>query len=177
MLSRSLPTLSFIRRSALVSLSSTSSVSSSLTSSSSSPFSLLLLKNSFRFHGEEGDKTKPVQVRVELPDGTENTYTAYEGQSLIDIAHFNDLPVEAACAGSVACSTCHCYLENDEAMALFDEPTDEEYDMLDQAYMPTPYSRLGCQLKVKKGKHDNIKFKLPKATRNMAVDGYVAKGH
>ena len=153
-----------------VSSSSSALVGSSLSFSAS-------LTNSLRFHGEEGDKSKPVPVRIELADGTENTYTAYEGQSLIDIAHFNDLPVEAACAGSVACSTCHCYLENDEAMALFDEPTDEEYDMLDQAYMPTPYSRLGCQLKVKKGKHDNIKFRLPKATRNMAVDGYVAKGH
>ncbi len=130
-----------------------------------------------RHHGFEGDRTKPVRVKVELNNGTVVDVTAYEGQSLIDFAHDNDLPVEAACAGSVACSTCHCYLESPEALALFPDPTDKEYDMLDEAYMPGPLSRLGCQLKVKQGVHEGVKFRLPKATRNMAVDGYVAKGH
>lgn len=135
---------------------------------------------SLRHHGNEGEKSKgPIPIRIQLSNGEEKQITAYEGQSLIDMAHFHsDLPVEAACAGSVACSTCHCYLENDDAMALFDEPTDEEYDMLDQAYHPKATSRLGCQLKVKAGGvHDNLKITLPKSTRNFAVDGYVAKGH
>lgn len=181
MFSRTTPvSFSLIRRPvASSSLSSYSVQNLMLNPIASASFtsSYLHLVSSIRSHGVEGDKSKPVPVRIEFADGTEKTFTAYEGQSLIDIAHDYDLPVEAACAGSIACSTCHCYLENDEAMKLFDEPTDEEYDMLDQAYMPTPFSRLGCQLKVKKGVHDNIKFKLPKATRNMAVDGYVAKGH
>ena len=135
------------------------------------------LRTALRFHGFDGDRAKPLAVRIELADGTAKSYTAYEGQSLIDIGMEYELPIEAACAGSVACSTCHCYLDGPEEMSKFPEATDAENDMLDQAYHVTPTSRLGCQLKVKQGVHEGIRFRLPKATRNMAVDGYVAKGH
>lgn len=130
-----------------------------------------------RHHGNHGDTTKPLRVKVELASGEVKEIVVHEGQSLIDMASEHGLPVEAACAGSIACSTCHCYLENEEAMAKFDPPSDAEYDMLDMAYMPGPMSRLGCQLKVKQGVHDGIKFRLPKATRNMAVDGYKPSAH
>jgi ferredoxin-2, mitochondrial len=35
---------------------------------------------------------------------------------------------------------------------------------------------LGCQLKVKQTM-DGLRVELPRATRNMAVDGFVAKPH
>ncbi|EPY36082.1 hypothetical protein STCU_00764 [Strigomonas culicis] len=78
--------------------------------------------------------------------------------------------MEGACAGSCACSTCHVYLE-EEAMDLFEEPSDDENDMIDQAFFPEPTSRLGCQLHLVKGRHDGLKVRMPRATRNMYVDG------
>ena len=48
--------------------------------------------------------------------------------------------------------------------------------MLDQAFGLTATSRLGCQIKLT-ALHDNILIRLPKATRNMYVDGHVPKPH
>lgn len=101
--------------------------------------------------------------------------TAYEGQNLLEVAAENGLPVEGACAGCCACSTCHLYLQ-DEDMDKFPTPSEEEDDMLDLAFFPQATSRLGCQLKVKQAM-DGLRVELPRATRNMAVDGFVAKPH
>ncbi|KPI87218.1 hypothetical protein ABL78_3688 [Leptomonas seymouri] len=128
------------------------------------------LTESRRFHGNGGDRDKPLQVEFTLPDGEVKVVTSYEGQTLLDVCAEQGLPMEGACAGSCACSTCHVYLQ-ERAMDLFEEPTDEENDMIDQAFFPEPTSRLGCQLRLKKGVHDGLKVKMPRATRNMYVDG------
>lgn len=47
----------------------------------------------------------------------------------MDLAHEYDLPVEAACEKSLACSTCHVILQRDIFESL-EEPSDEENDML-----------------------------------------------
>ncbi len=65
--------------------------------------------------------------------GNENPCPAYTGQSLLEVAHANDVDLEGACEASLACSTCHVILEE----AVFDdleEPTEEEDDMLDMAF-------------------------------------------
>lgn len=130
-----------------------------------------------RQHGDlTGDRTKPLKTVWTLANGEVKTVTAYEGQNLLDVAAEHQLPIEGACAGSCACSTCHMYLE-ESAMDLFPEPSDEENDMLDLAFFPQSTSRLGCQLKLLQSKHEGLKVQLPRATRNMAVDGYVAKPH
>ncbi|KAG5501861.1 hypothetical protein JKF63_04131 [Porcisia hertigi] len=123
-----------------------------------------------RFHGHGGDRDKMLQVEFTLPDGEKKVVAGYEGQSLLDVCAEQELPMEGACGGSCACSTCHVYLEEKD-MDLFQEPTDEENDMIDQAFFPEPTSRLGCQLKLKRGVHDGLKVKMPRATRNMYVDG------
>lgn len=124
-----------------------------------------------RFHGNDGDRTKPLSVHFELPDGTEKSVTVYEGQTLLDIAAEHGLPMEGACGGSCACSTCHVYVDDDAMLERFPEPTDAENDMIDQAFFPEPGSRLGCQLHMIKSKHDGMRVRMPKATRNMYVDG------
>jgi ferredoxin len=55
------------------------------------------------------------------------------GESLLDTARREDIELEGACEGSVACSTCHVVLESQVFDAL-QEATDEENDMLDLAY-------------------------------------------
>ncbi|AYU79704.1 hypothetical protein, conserved [Leishmania donovani] len=128
------------------------------------------LLQSRRFHGHGGDRSKPVEVEFTLPDGEKKVVMGYEGQTLLDVCAEQGLPMEGACGGSCACSTCHVYLEEKD-MDLFQEPTDEENDMIDQAFYPEPTSRLGCQLSLKRGVHDGLKVKMPRATRNMYVDG------
>eukprot|EP00298_Acanthocystis_sp_HF-20_P027439 c5570_g1_i1.p1 GENE.c5570_g1_i1~~c5570_g1_i1.p1 ORF type:complete len:162 (+),score=56.24 c5570_g1_i1:22-486(+) len=98
-----------------------------------------------------------------------------EGESILDVARKYDVDLEGACEGSVACSTCHVILE-EKVYKKLEEPTDEEYDMLDLAFSLTDTSRLGCQVIL----NDNLEgaiVKLPAATRNMMVDGHVPKHH
>ena len=42
---------------------------------------------------------------------------AYFGENLLRLAQRHDIPLEGACEGVTACSTCHCILEDD----FFDE--------------------------------------------------------
>lgn len=80
-----------------------------------------------------------------------------------------------ACEGVCACSTCHLILESDFYDSL-EMGSEAEEDMLDQAFGLTPTSRLGCQIVLTKDMN-NINLKLPKATRNMYVDGHVPQPH
>ena len=103
------------------------------------------------------------------PDGKETEIEAEEGISLLEVAHKNDIPLEGACEGSLACSTCHLIVEDESVFNGLSEPTEEEEDMLDLAFGLTHTSRLGCQIIVNSG-IDGIRVKLPEATRNMMVD-------
>jgi len=100
--------------------------------------------------------------------GVRTEVDAPEGFSLLDIAHRNDIDIEGACEGSMACSTCHVVVE-EEWFARLDPPSEEEEDMLDLAFGLTRTSRLGCQI-VMCEELDGLRVTLPKATRNMMVD-------
>ncbi|KAF7683871.1 Adrenodoxin like protein [Astathelohania contejeani] len=95
--------------------------------------------------------------------------------TLLEAAHKNNIPLEGACEGSLACSTCHVIL-SPKLYNKMDEPSDREYDLLDQAFGLTNTSRLGCQVKLGKIFENEI-IKIPAATRNIAVDGYIPKPH
>ncbi len=79
------------------------------------------------------------------PDGERVGVDAPLGKSLLEIAHHNGLELEGACEGSLACSTCHLIVAEEDFDRL-PEATDDEEDMLDLAYGLTPTSRLGCQI-------------------------------
>ncbi len=55
------------------------------------------------------------------------------GQDIMRLAHENNIELEGACEGSLACSTCHVVVEPHFYEKL-DEPSDEENDMLDLAF-------------------------------------------
>lgn len=55
------------------------------------------------------------------------------GKNLLDIAHENDIDLEGACGGELACSTCHLVFEK-EVYDNLPEKDDEEDDMLDLAW-------------------------------------------
>lgn len=87
---------------------------------------------------------------------------------MLEIAHRNNIDLEGACEGSLACSTCHVVVDP-EWFELLQEPTEDEEDMLDLAFGLTHTSRLGCQI-IMRDELDGLKVKLPSATRNMMVD-------
>jgi len=102
-------------------------------------------------------------------DGTQRTEVdAPLGLSVLEIAHKNNIDLEGACEGSLACSTCHVIVDP-EFFDTLPEPKEEEEDMLDLAWGLTHTSRLGCQIIITEAL-DGLVVKLPAATRNMMVD-------
>ena len=107
------------------------------------------------------------QMTFVSPDGSEKTVEAPLGLSVLEIAHKNDIDLEGACEGSLACSTCHVVVEQSFFDTL-DEPSEDEEDMLDLAFGLTHTSRLGCQI-IMTEELDGLRVTLPEATRNMQV--------
>eukprot|EP01023_Acetabularia_acetabulum_P041125 TRINITY_DN3998_c1_g1_i10.p2 TRINITY_DN3998_c1_g1~~TRINITY_DN3998_c1_g1_i10.p2 ORF type:complete len:179 (-),score=21.89 TRINITY_DN3998_c1_g1_i10:1173-1709(-) len=133
--------------------------------------------SSLTLHGNsETQNGEKINVIFITREGEEITVQAAIGQSLLEVAHNNDIDLEGACEGSLACSTCHLIVEQQEMYNQLEEPTDDENDMLDMAFGLQDTSRLGCQIICKK-EIDGIRVKIPSATRNFAVDGYVPKPH
>lgn len=90
---------------------------------------------------------------------------ANEGDSLLEIAHNNDIDIEGACEGNMACSTCHVIVDKEHFDKLTPAIEDEE-EMLDLAYDLHATSRLGCQITMTK-ELDGLVVTLPKGTSNM----------
>ena len=101
-------------------------------------------------------------------DGTRVEVDAPIGLSVLEIAHRNNLDLEGACEGSLACSTCHVIVDP-EWYETLQEATEDEEDMLDLAFGLTHTSRLGCQIRMSEAL-DGLVVTLPAATRNMMVD-------
>ncbi|HJP22939.1 MAG TPA: ferredoxin family 2Fe-2S iron-sulfur cluster binding protein [Alphaproteobacteria bacterium] len=102
------------------------------------------------------------------PDGGRLEVDAPEGLSVLELAHKNDIDLEGACEGSLACSTCHVIVD-DKHFDLLSEASEDEEDMLDLAFGLTHTSRLGCQI-IMNQELDGLVVTLPAATRNMMVD-------
>ena len=90
------------------------------------------------------------------------------GLSLLEIARRNDIDIEGACEGSLACSTCHVIVDAEDFERL-EEPSEDEEDMLDLAFGLTRTSRLGCQIIVTE-ELDGLTVALPQETRNQLMD-------
>ena len=97
-------------------------------------------------------------------EGTRREVDAPIGLSVLEIAHKNDIDLEGACEGSLACSTCHVIVEGEWYDLLSDASEDEE-DMLDLAFGLTRTSRLGCQI-IMTDELNGLTVALPSATRN-----------
>lgn len=103
------------------------------------------------------------------PDGKRQELDAPLGLSVLEIAHRNNIDLEGACEGSLACSTCHVIVD----ARFYDripEATEDEEDMLDLAFGLTHTSRLGCQIIIT-NELDGLVVSLPNATRNMLLEG------
>ena len=84
-------------------------------------------------------------VRFFRADGTlDKEVEAAPGQRLLDVAWAARQPLEGACEGVMACSTCHVIVDAED-FARLPEASEEE-DLLDLASHATRTSRLACQI-------------------------------
>ena len=68
--------------------------------------------------------------------------------SVMEGAVQNNIPgIDADCGGSMACATCHVYVD-EKWFNKLEKKDESEEDMLDMAYQPNKFSRLSCQLVV-----------------------------
>jgi len=82
--------------------------------------------------------------------------------SVLDWADQNNFPLDHACGGFAACSTCHIIVR--EGLASCNETSEDEEDMLDEAPGLTQQSRLACQC-VPDGTQDLV-VEIPAWNRN-----------
>ncbi|XP_069779040.1 ferredoxin-2, mitochondrial [Narcine bancroftii] len=97
------------------------------------------------------------------------------GDNVLYLAQQHGIDLEGACEASLACSTCHVFV-NQEHFDRLPEPVEREEDMLDMAPLLQLNSRLGCQIILTK-ELEGMELTLPKITRNFYVDGHVPKPH
>ena len=85
-------------------------------------------------------------VRFFRADGSlDKEVEAGPGQRLLDVAWAQRQPLEGACEGVMACSTCHVIVDEIDFEKL-PPATEEEEDLLDLAAHATRTSRLACQI-------------------------------
>ncbi len=80
--------------------------------------------------------------------------------SLLDVALHVGLPLEHACGGNCACTTCHVVVTS--GAEHLSELGDLEADRLDTAWDVKPQSRLACQAVVR----GDVECEIPAYTRN-----------
>ncbi|XP_063930255.1 2Fe-2S ferredoxin-like [Zophobas morio] len=104
-------------------------------------------------------ENEKVTVIFETEDD-EVKITGDVGETVLDVAQKNNIDLEGACEGSLACSTCHVVV-NKDFFHKIPPPLEEEVDMLDLAYGLEETSRLGCQICLTK-ELEGVRLKLPK---------------
>jgi 2Fe-2S ferredoxin len=86
-------------------------------------------------------------------------------ESFLDVAMNLEVPLEHACGGSCACTTCHLIIK--KGMENLSEMQDNEADRLDTAWDLTTSSRLGCQAVIT----GDVVAEFPMYTRNYVQEG------
>ena len=78
--------------------------------------------------------------------GNSKTIEVENGLTVMEGAVQNDIPgIDADCGGSMACATCHVYVE-EKWLDKLPKAEEAEVDMIDMAYEPKKNSRLSCQI-------------------------------
>ncbi|MBH69281.1 MAG: 2Fe-2S ferredoxin [Rhodospirillaceae bacterium] len=86
-----------------------------------------------------------LKIKFVEEEGVEKNVVAEEGQTLLEVARGNDIDIEGACGGNMACATCHLVVDTTWYKDL-PAPSEDERDMLELVYGLTSTSRLGCQV-------------------------------
>ena len=79
-------------------------------------------------------------------DGNSKTIEVENGLSVMEGAIQNEVTgIDADCGGSMACATCHVYID-EKWLNKIPKAEEAEVDMIDMAYKPKKNSRLSCQI-------------------------------
>lgn len=104
-------------------------------------------------------------VRFLKSDGTlDKEVEAEPGQRLLDVAWAAREPLEGACEGVMACSTCHVIVDSADFETL-PRASEEEEDLLDLAAHATRTSRLACQIILTEGMK-SLTVRIPPGATN-----------
>ena len=91
------------------------------------------------------------QVRFLRVDSSLNCEVeAPVGTNLLELAQANGQPLEGACEGQMACSTCHVIVAAED-FARLPRASEDEDDLLDLAVGVSRTSRLACQISLPAG--------------------------
>ena len=88
--------------------------------------------------------------KITYKDNQDNSKTieVENGLTVMEGAIQNDIPgIDADCGGSMACATCHVYVE-EKWLSKLPKAEDGEVDMIDMAFEPKKNSRLSCQITI-----------------------------
>ena len=93
-------------------------------------------------------------------NGKSHTVEVKNDLTVMEGAVENNIPgIDADCGGACACATCHVYIDP-EWFDKIPEIESAEEDMLDVAFKPNKFSRLGCQITVSDDL-DGLVVKMP----------------
>jgi len=88
-------------------------------------------------------------VTYRLPNGTEQTFSADEGENLMQVATNNDIEeIVGRCGGYCNCGTCHVYVDDKWADKLPEQSPDEDMMLDGVPAERRANSRLSCQIKL-----------------------------
>ena len=86
------------------------------------------------------------KINYKDKDGNSKIIEVENGLSVMEGAIQNDIPgIDADCGGSIACATCHVYVD-EKWFDKIPKAEDAEVDMIDMAFEPKKNSRLSCQI-------------------------------
>ena len=90
-----------------------------------------------------------IRVTVIDREGTSHELEAPTDMNMnvMELCKSAELPVEGTRGGMAMCASCHCYVESAHAGTM-SEKSDDEEDMLDEAFHVKEESRLGCQIQL-----------------------------
>ena len=104
-------------------------------------------------------------VRFLQADGSlDKEVDAEPGQRLLDVAWAAREPLEGACEGVMACSTCHVIVDPEDFEEL-PPASEEEEDLLDLAAHATRTSRLACQITLREDMK-SLTVRIPPGAKN-----------
>ncbi len=99
------------------------------------------------------------------PQGAE--VEADSGESILNAALRNRIPIEHACEKSCACTTCHVIVR--AGFYSLEDASENEEDYLDKAWGLEAESRLSCQALVAE---EDLVIEIPKYTINMVSESH-----
>ena len=104
-------------------------------------------------------------VRFLRADGTlDKEVEGKAGDRLLDVAWAAREPLEGACEGVMACSTCHVIVDAEDFPKL-PPASEEEEDLLDLAAHAARTSRLACQILLTDGM-ESLTVRVPPSAKN-----------